>query len=94
MYKQIEKDYQEKIELPTLQEKKRVLSDIRNFYKPILREEIDDFEKDYQEKKKIKVEQKRIEREKWYNEIGYGVYDASKYQNKFHSQYLEHEKVK
>ena len=51
VYKSIEQNYKDKIELPSLEERKQILNEKRNFYKPIRREEIDDFEKDYQEKK-------------------------------------------
>lgn len=70
-YRQEER-YKKEIELPGLEERKKALSDLRNFHKPIVREEIDDFEKDYQEKRRLKIDQKRIEREKWYNDIGSG----------------------
>jgi len=39
------------------------------------------------------VDQKRLEREKWYNEIGYGSYDASKYQSQFSKKILEQQKI-
>ena len=69
--------------LPSLEEKKQQLNDLRNFYKPIRKEELDEFEKEYQEKRRLKFDQKRIEWEKYYTEIGYGVYDRNKYKTKF-----------
>ena len=47
MYKKIEKNFEEKIQLPTLEDRKKILSEKRNFYKPINKEEIDEFEKEY-----------------------------------------------
>lgn len=58
------------------------------------REEIDDFEKDYQEKKRLKIEQKRIEREKYYTELGQGVYDTDKFKNRFQEKYQDELRMK
>ena len=44
--------------------------------------------------KRNKDKQKRMLREKWYAEIGYGVSDTYRYKNKYMDQYLNEEKLK
>ncbi len=44
--------------------------------------------------KRNKDKQKRILREKWYAEIGYGISDTYRYKNKYMDQYLDDEKLK
>ena len=42
MYKKIEKNYKKSVEMPALEQKKEKLEQIRNFYKPIDRQEVED----------------------------------------------------
>lgn len=43
LYTQIEERYKKNIILPSLEEKKQQLNEIRNFHKPIRKEELDEF---------------------------------------------------
>ena len=94
LYKEIEERYNKDILMPELQRKKNNLDSLRKFHKPIKREELDEFEKDYQEKIKIEREKQRIKREKWYSDIGYGVYDENRYKTKFYEKAMEEERKK
>lgn len=78
--------------MPELERKKKNLETIRQFHKPIKREELDEHEKNYQEKIKIEREKQRMKREKWYSDIGYGVFDEGRYKTKFYEKVLEEEK--
>ena len=40
LYKQYEEKYYEQVELPTLEQKKKQLEDLRNFYRPIEGQEL------------------------------------------------------
>ena len=40
------------------------------------------------------IEQKRIEREKYYNELGQGIDDSEKYSNKFQVKYKDEIRMK
>jgi len=44
--------------------------------------------------KRNKDKQKRMLREKWYAEIGYGVSDNYRFKNKYMDSYLDQEKIK
>lgn len=94
LYKAIEDRYNKDILMPELQKKKKDLDSIRKFHKPIKREDLDEHEKDYQEKIKIEREKQRIKREKWYSDIGYGVYDENRYKTKFYEKAIAEEKKK
>ena len=94
LYKEIEERYKKDVLMPELEKKKKKLEDIRKFHKPIQKEDLDEGEKDYQEKLKLEMEKQRIRREKWYSDIGYGVYDENKYKTKFYEQAMEDEKKK
>lgn len=94
MYKKIEERYNHDVLMPELEKKKKDLNSIRKFHKPMKREELDEFEKDYQEKVKIEREKQRIKREKWYSDIGYGVYDENRYKTKFYEKAIAEEKIK
>lgn len=94
MYKKIEERYNQEVLMPELEKKKKDLNNIRKFHKPMKREELDEFEKDYQEKVKIEREKQRIKREKWYSDIGYGVYDENRYKTKFYEKAIAEEKIK
>ena len=60
--------------------------------RPIDHKEIDEFQKKYEENFKIKLEQQRVKREKWYDEIGAGNYDPNKYKTKVLEKVVEAEK--
>ena len=94
LYKKIEDKYKSDILMPELERKKRQLGDIRKFHNPIKREDLDEHEKNYQERIKIEREKQRLKREKWYSEIGYGVYDENRYKTKFYDKAREEEKQK
>jgi hypothetical protein len=92
LHQEIQDRYKSDIIMPELERKKKNLESIRKFHKPIKREELDEHEKDYQEKIKIEREKQRMKREKWYSDIGYGVYDEGKYRTKFYDKVLQEEK--
>lgn len=48
LYMVIEDKYKESIEMPDLEQKKKRLQDLRNFYKPITEMKIDKHQKDYE----------------------------------------------
>lgn len=77
-----------------MRNKKKKLENIRKLHEPIKRENLDEHEKNYQEKIKIEREKQRMKREKWYSDIGYGVYDENRYKTKFYEKALEEEKQK
>lgn len=94
LHEEIEERYKEHILMPELEKKKKELEDIRQFHKPIKREDLDEHEKNYLEKIKIEREKQRMKREKWYSDIGYGVFDENRYKTKFYEKALEEEKKK
>lgn len=94
LHEEIEDRFNKDILMPELERKKKELESIRQLYKPIKREELDEHEKNYQEKIKIEREKQRMKREKWYSDIGYGVYDENRYKTKFYEQVIEEEKNK
>jgi hypothetical protein len=94
LYEEIEERYRKDVLMPELERKKRNLETIRQLHKPIKKEELDEHEKNYQEKVKIELEKQRMKREKWYSDIGYGVYDENRYKTKFYEKALEEERQK
>lgn len=94
LHEQIEERYKQDVLMPELERKKKNLDEIRKFHKPIKREELDEHEKNYQEKIKIEMEKQRMRREKWYSDIGYGVYDENRYKTKFYEKAIQEEKFK
>lgn len=92
MHEKLEKEYQEKVLMPELEKKKQVLKEKREFFRPIDHKEIDEHQKQYEENFKIKLEQKKMEREKWYDDIGVGKYDPNKYQTKVLAKVIEETK--
>ena len=94
LHEEIEDRYNKQILMPELEKKKKDLENIRQFYKPIKREELDEHEKEYQENINIENEKQRMRREKWYSDIGYGVYDENKYKTKFYEKAIVEEKKK
>lgn len=93
LFEKYKDDYKDRVESKLLEEKKAKLNEIRNFHKPIRREELDDHQKDYQEKIRLKNEQKRMERENYYAKIGYGQYDNSGYKTRAHENYKEEQRL-
>ena len=69
----LEKNFQQNFTIPSLQQKKQQLENLRNFYKPIKREELDEHEKNFLITLKQKQDQKRLKREQEYKEMGVGV---------------------
>jgi len=94
LHEEIEERYAKDIVMPELEKKKKQLESIRKFHKPIKKEELDEHEKNYQEKIKVEREKQRMKREKWYADIGYGVYDENRYKTKFYEKALEEGKNK
>lgn len=92
MHEKLEEEYKEKILMPELEKKKNELKEKRDFFKPIDRRELDEFQKKYEENYKLKLEEKRQEREKWYSDIGQGQYDPTKFKTKVYEKVLEEEK--
>lgn len=73
MHEKLEKKYKENIEIPALQQKKIQLDQLRNFYRPIKREELDEHEKNFLQQLKLKQDEKRFKREQEYKNMGIGV---------------------
>ena len=94
LHNKIVENYKNKVEMPVLEQRKAHLSELRNFYKPVRKEDIDEFEKEYMERKRLKTDRLRIEREKYYSDLGQGNYDATKFKTKFSHRYEEEEKLK
>lgn len=92
MHEKLEEEYQQKVLMPELERKKLELKEKRDFFKPIDRKEIDEFQKKYEENFKKKLEEKRREREKWYNDIGQGDYDPNRYKTKVYDKVMQEEK--
>lgn len=92
LHEKLEKDYKEKVLMPELEKKKLALREKREFYKPIDHKEIDEFQKKYEENIKIKIDQQRQKREKWYEDLGAGQYDPNKYKTKMLNRVIEDEK--
>lgn len=72
-HNKLEKEYQDKFVIPTLEEKKSKLENLRNFYQPINREEIDEHDKNYHLNLKLKNDEKRLRREQEDRDKGVGV---------------------
>lgn len=89
----LEEQYQKKVIIPSLERKKEQLRKKREHFQPIRHKDLIDHEKIYVERLKKKLKEKKQKREKWYKEIGYGDYDASKYASKYLSS-IENEKLK
>lgn len=64
LYVEIEERYEHEIHLPELMEKKEKLQAKRNFYKPIVKKELDEHDKKYFSYKRNKDEEIRRNREK------------------------------
>ena len=64
IYKKIEEKYQKSVEMPNLAERKKQLENIRNFYKPIDKEQMNEHLKNYksiQHEKNEKIMKKRAD---------------------------------
>jgi hypothetical protein len=63
LYKVYEEKYKQEVELPQLEQKKRQLEEIRNFYKPMPKTELEDHAVKYERIKQGKNEESRKLRE-------------------------------
>ena len=64
IYKKIEEKYQKSVEMPNLAERKKQLENIRNFYKPIDKEQMNEHLKNYksiQHEKNELIQKKRAD---------------------------------
>lgn len=73
MHEKLQKKYHDQFVVPSLEQKKMQLENLRNFHKPINREELDEHEKKFLETLKLKQDEKRLKREREYKEWGIGV---------------------
>lgn len=92
MHEKLEENYNQNVLMPELEKKKNELKEKRDFYKPIDHREIDEFQKKYEENYKMKLEEKRQQREQWYSDIGQDQYDPNKYKTKVLEKVIQHEK--
>lgn len=92
MHQKLEEDYKKNVEMPELEKKKNELKEKREFYKPINRAEIDEFQKKYEENYKKKLEEKRQVREQWYDEMGVGKHDVDALKSKVYEKVVEEER--
>ena len=86
--------YKEQIESVSLKEQKEKYRKIKQFDIPVTKDDLDEREKEYLERKKLKMEQLRLEREKYYADIGQGNYDPKKYTSKYLENHLEELRIK
>jgi hypothetical protein len=92
MHTKLEDDYNKNVVMPELEKKKIELREKREFYKPINRTEIDEFQKKYEQNYKIKLEEKRQVREQWYDDMGAGKHDIDKLKTKVYDKVVAEEK--
>jgi hypothetical protein len=60
---EIEEKYKEETEMYELKKRKKVLKELRNFRKPLDREELEEHARRYEDEKEKLMEQKQYERE-------------------------------
>lgn len=89
-HERIEKKYQEQILTPSLEQKKLQLENLRNFHKPINREELDEHEKNFLITLKQKQTEKRIKREQEMR--NHSDYNPKKFESKFTKFTLDQQK--
>lgn len=92
LYKKLEEEYDDNVE-SELKKRKEEIQNIRDFHKPIRRDEFEEHERTYEENYRLKIDEKRIKREQWYGKIGYGVYDPSKFSSKHMQEVLRKEQM-
>ena len=63
LYKKIKDFYDEEITVPTLEERKKTLKDIRNLYKPLAKMNLDEQEDKYMTARQLKLEEIKKKRE-------------------------------
>lgn len=63
LYKQFEEKYQNEIEMPQLEQKKKQLEELRSFYKPLDKKELTEHAQKYEHLKSTKLEEIRRSRE-------------------------------
>jgi hypothetical protein len=91
MHNKLEKQYEQNFVIPALEQKKLQLENLRNFYKPIDREELDDHEKNFLIQLKHKEDEKRFKREQLMK--SFQPYDPNKFhRNKIFKEIMEKEK--
>lgn len=89
-HERIEKNYHEQILTPSLEQKKLKLENLRNFHKPINREELDEHDKNFLVTLKRKQNEKRIKREQEMK--NHPDYNPKKFQSKFMKFTLDEQK--
>jgi hypothetical protein len=92
MHQKLEEEYKKNVEMPELEKKKNDLKEKREFYKPINRSEIDEFQKKYEQNYKKKLEEKRQVREQWYDDMGVGKHDVNALKSKVYDKVVEEER--
>eukprot|EP00347_Sterkiella_histriomuscorum_P004265 403361109 len=63
LYKQFEEKYQKEVEMPHLELKKKQLEELRNFYKPIQRQDLQEHALKYEQIRSVKQEESRKQRD-------------------------------
>jgi hypothetical protein len=80
-----------KFVIPELQEKKKRLDNMRSFYQPLNREELDMHARNYEEILRAKIEEKRMFRRAKLSELG-GSVNTSKLKTKFNHEIVKSER--
>ncbi len=68
LYKLYEEKYKQEVELPQLEQKKKQLEEIRNFYKPVPKTELEDHAVKYERIRQGNIEEGRKHREQTLNQ--------------------------
>lgn len=82
-----------KFVIPELQEKKKRLDNMRSFYRPLNREELDMHARNYEEILRAKIEEKRMLRKAKLSEFG-GSVNTSKLKTKYNHEVVKSERQK
>ena len=90
LYRTIQNEYEEKVMMPILEQKKKVLASIRDLHKPIRLEEINDYKKKIDEIVNEKKEKLHKERFEFYDNHRKN-YRYKEYETNFLSAVKEHE---
>ena len=84
--------FEENAKLPEIKREENIMKEIHSLHRPIRKDELDDHERQYQENKRSLDKLKRMEREWYMADIGYGVHYT--YANKYLERVLEEERIK
>ena len=84
--------FEENVKLPEIKREENIMKEIHSLHRPIRKDELDDHERQYQENKRSLDKLKRMEREWYMADIGYGVHYT--YANKYLERVLEEERIK